>query len=396
MHNRIKRGLSEREPNTPVADRGVKRVCSKREKLHWLQWRPRQLKEVTVKDKENNNVVMSLPSCYKDVEFLDSGTFGSVVSCIDGNGKKIVVKQIQCVDDVKLESGIRELHNLTFFTIHAPHKHIIKLLDCWYASDTLFLVLPRYAYSLQAHLEKLYNGTSKTCTTPKLSSKARKDISGYVLSAVRHLHSFGIVHRDLKPGNVVINEDYSDGCIIDLGSLRKPENAIERGPPLTPAKECMTEGYLPPETLVGKGAGYRIEADNFSVGLILYETITGRELIPEGKLHGEFKKLRLERNRRSLLAKALADQEGVTSDEMEIICSLLAAHPAARATSHQAYKMIVPNVEDDPPKPTVLYNEPVYSIDDCDEMKLIIKAMVSDFREWASHQVQIFDDRMSG
>ena len=370
---RAKRGLSEREPNTPMAENSTKRLCEVRKKLHWLQWRPRHLKDITVKDNKGEKITVSVPETYREIAFLDSGTFGSVVSCVDENDKQIVVKQIRCIDDVKLESGIRELFNLVFFTTCAPHDNIIKLLDCWYANDGLFLVLPRYDFSLQTHLEKLYHGTSKSCTVPKLSSNVRKQISNYVLSAVRHLHSFGIVHRDLKPGNVVLSEDYQDGCIIDLGSLRKPQNAFEYGPPLTPAKECMTEGYLPPETLVGKGSGYRIEADNFAIGLILCELITGKELIPEGKIHGEFKKLKLEKSRKQLLEKSLGDQEDVSSNELDVICSLLAAHPAARATSHQALKMLSPSTVDELPVSSMLYNEPKYSIEKCDEMRSVIK-----------------------
>jgi hypothetical protein len=92
-------------------------------------------------------------------------------------------------------------------------------------------------------------------------------------------HAAGIVHRDLKPENVMVNED---GLvkILDFGLARMAAPAwivdSERAT-LARTRHGMLIGtveYMSPEQASGKSADFR--ADQFSLGLILYEMATGR------------------------------------------------------------------------------------------------------------------------
>lgn len=121
---------------------------------------------------------------------------------------------------------------------------------------------------------------------------ARTYIAELVL-ALEYLHSVGIVHRDLKPDNILIAHDghvkLTDfglskigllNCTTDLsGAEMKTFEGPEMHSRLNPASEDShqsavgTPDYLAPEILLGTGHGYA--SDWWSVGIILFEFITG-------------------------------------------------------------------------------------------------------------------------
>ncbi len=88
-------------------------------------------------------------------------------------------------------------------------------------------------------------------------------------------HGLGIVHRDLKPDNVMLGEDRSVK-VLDFGLAKT--SASEDGPApssfVTQADRVLgTPGYMAPEQAAGRTVDAR--ADLFSVGVVLYEMLTG-------------------------------------------------------------------------------------------------------------------------
>ena len=91
-----------------------------------------------------------------------------------------------------------------------------------------------------------------------------------IFSALDHLHTLGYVYRDLKPENVMLDED--GHCkLVDFGFATRPDaNGIIR-------TLCGTPAYLSPEQLNGKFTnGYSKACDWWSLGIILYELMTGK------------------------------------------------------------------------------------------------------------------------
>jgi eukaryotic-like serine/threonine-protein kinase len=90
-----------------------------------------------------------------------------------------------------------------------------------------------------------------------------------VLNAARFAHRKGIVHRDLKPQNVLI-DDEGRARVADFGIARAGENSD-----ITATGSVMgTAQYISPEQAQGKETTPR--SDIYSIGVMLYEALTGR------------------------------------------------------------------------------------------------------------------------
>nr|AXO66326.1 40S ribosomal protein S6 kinase [Fraxinus mandshurica] len=88
-----------------------------------------------------------------------------------------------------------------------------------------------------------------------------------IVLAVSHLHSKGIMHRDLKPENILLDAD-GHAILTDFGLAKQlEENARSNS-------MCGTVEYMSPEIILGKG--HDKAADWWSVGILLFEMLTGK------------------------------------------------------------------------------------------------------------------------
>ncbi len=95
-------------------------------------------------------------------------------------------------------------------------------------------------------------------------------IVGQVGSALDYAHRLGVIHRDVKPGNVLI-DDRGDTYLTDFGLARM----MEASQHLTASGVGVgTPAYMSPEQSQGVKVDHR--SDIYSLGVILYEMVTGR------------------------------------------------------------------------------------------------------------------------
>jgi serine/threonine-protein kinase len=137
------------------------------------------------------------------------------------------------------------------------HPNVISIFDRGELDGTYFIAME---YVEGPQLKELVKGG--------MGAKDAVDFVRQILNAARFAHRKGIVHRDLKPQNVLIDGE-GRARVADFGIARGESSDI------TGTGSVMgTAQYLSPEQAQGKETTPR--SDIYSIGVILYEALTGR------------------------------------------------------------------------------------------------------------------------
>jgi serine/threonine protein kinase len=127
---------------------------------------------------------------------------------------------------------------------------------------------------------ELVNGLplSKFCDEAKLTPRERLELFVPICQAVQHAHQKGVVHRDLKPANILVT--IIDGNpvpkIIDFGVAKATAGRLTDQSLSTQFGSVVgTLEYMAPEQAGCSGQDIDTRADIYSLGVILYELLTG-------------------------------------------------------------------------------------------------------------------------
>ncbi|MHC4067723.1 MAG: protein kinase domain-containing protein, partial [Planctomycetota bacterium] len=97
-----------------------------------------------------------------------------------------------------------------------------------------------------------------------------------ICDAVNYAHQRGVIHRDLKPSNIRIDAN-GQPHILDFGLAKAAGADLTNGVPVTVAGEFMgTPAYASPEQTKGDPNLIDIRTDVYSLGVVLYEMLTGK------------------------------------------------------------------------------------------------------------------------
>jgi serine/threonine protein kinase len=118
------------------------------------------------------------------------------------------------------------------------------------------------------------------CDQNNLSTEQRLELFTQVCHAVQHAHQKGIIHRDLKPSNILVT--LHDGVpvpkVIDFGIAKATSDQRLTDKTIFTAFEQFigTPAYMSPEQAEMSGLDIDTRSDIYSLGVLLYELLTGR------------------------------------------------------------------------------------------------------------------------
>jgi serine/threonine protein kinase len=149
------------------------------------------------------------------------------------------------------------------------HPNIAKVLDAG-ATDTgrPFFVM------------ELVRGIRITdyCDQNNLSTNERLKLFIQVCQAIQHAHQKGIIHRDIKPSNILVtqNDHVAVPKVIDFGIAKATIGHLTDKTLFTAFAQFMgTPAYMSPEQAQMSGLDIDTRADIYSLGVLLYELLTG-------------------------------------------------------------------------------------------------------------------------
>lgn len=207
---------------------------------------------------------------YELLQELGGGPLTCVYSAREsGTGKVCAVKVLRG-DWEDQGTGVKLLQREARAGLTVRHPHLVRFLDAHVTRPPYFLVMEMLrGESLRRRLRRDY----------RLDPATALWVARQTVEALGALHRAGFLHGDVKPDNIRLVDD-GTAILIDLGFAHRPgENAsfLQQGYVLG------TVNYLAPE-LCGPAPAGDQSSDLFSLGVTLFEMLSGRLPFPEGSL----------------------------------------------------------------------------------------------------------------
>ena len=210
----------------------------------------------------DKNIGKKLDGRYEITELIGEGGMADVYKAVDVVDNKTVAVKILKKEFAESEEFLRRFRNESKAIAVLSHPNIVKIYDVGFSEKIQFIVMEYIdGITLKEYMEN----------EKILSWKDAVHFVTQILRALQHAHERGIVHRDIKPQNIMM---FTDGTIkvMDFGIAKF---AREEGKTATD-QAIGTVHYISPEQ--ARGDITDAKSDLYSVGVMLYEMLTGQHL----------------------------------------------------------------------------------------------------------------------
>jgi len=148
----------------------------------------------------------------------------------------------------------------------------------------------------------------------RFSEERTRFYSAQIISALSYLHSLGIVYRDLKPENILLSKE-GNVVITDFGLAKEGLH----GQNARTETRAGTPEYLAPEVI--KGNKYTKAVDWWSVGILIYEMLTGSPPYVSDQIQQLFEKI---------IKSPVTFPKTISAEASDLITKLLQKDPVKR------------------------------------------------------------------
>ncbi len=210
----------------------------------------------------------ALEKQYEILEKVGVGGMATVYKAKDKKTGRLValkVPQERFLGDPRF---VRRFHREAEVLAKMDHPNIVKVYDHGQVDGVHFIAME--------YLEG--EGLDKLIEERRLSLRQAAAILARVADALKHIHAQGIVHRDIKPGNIMVLKGALREDGVDPRGVRLMDFGIAAGKVLTrltiTGARIGTPVYMSPEQAKGQKLDHR--SDIYSLGIVLYEALTGQ------------------------------------------------------------------------------------------------------------------------